>query len=254
MVKRQGSLIFLPKKGKALIITDLHGNLEDYNRYMDLWNENKDYHLIITGDFIHGMNREPDNSIEILESLIANQHPKIHILLGNHEWATLAKTYIYKAGSDQTLNFKNTLKKRFKEEWDNKLEEYSKFFNDLAIAVRTDNGVFISHAGPPKNIKDIEEIIHIKDDGYVDNNRLFDILWTRYYDLTARELENFLKAVDCQAMIVGHTPVDGVKVVYNNLLVVSSSYSKGKKAYVDLDLENNIKNGRDLKKMVKYLK
>jgi serine/threonine-protein phosphatase PP1 catalytic subunit len=36
--------------------------------------------------------------------------------------------------------------------------------------------------------------------------------------------------------------------------VVSSSYSKGKKAYVELDLEKNIKKGKDVLKMVKYIK
>ena len=46
-------LIELPHKGKALIITDLHGNLEDYNRYMEIWKEFKDKnnYLILTGDF-----------------------------------------------------------------------------------------------------------------------------------------------------------------------------------------------------------
>ncbi len=52
-------------------------------------------------------------------------------------------------------------------------------------------------------------------------------------------------------MIVGHTPVDGYKLI-GNQLIISSSYTKGKKAYVELDLEREILNGRDLKKMVKY--
>jgi len=52
-------------------------------------------------------------------------------------------------------------------------------------------------------------------------------------------------------MIVGHTPVDGAKLI-GNQLVVSSSYSRGKKAYVELDLEKKIHGAKDLKKMVKY--
>jgi serine/threonine-protein phosphatase PP1 catalytic subunit len=54
-------------------------------------------------------------------------------------------------------------------------------------------------------------------------------------------------------MIVGHSPVDGIKLIYKNLLIVSSSYSEGKKAYVELDLKYNIKNSQDIINMVKYL-
>ncbi|OPY23847.1 MAG: hypothetical protein A4E26_00642 [Methanobacterium sp. PtaU1.Bin097] len=55
-------------------------------------------------------------------------------------------------------------------------------------------------------------------------------------------------------MIVGHTPVDGIELLYKKLLIVSSSYGKGKKAYVELDLEKDIKGSKDLLKMVRYLK
>jgi serine/threonine-protein phosphatase PP1 catalytic subunit len=54
-------------------------------------------------------------------------------------------------------------------------------------------------------------------------------------------------------MIVGHTPVDGYKL-YGNQLIISSSYTKGRKAYVELDLKKDISNGGDLKKMVRYLR
>jgi hypothetical protein len=33
-MKQYEKLVKLPLKGKALIITDLHGNLDDYRRYM----------------------------------------------------------------------------------------------------------------------------------------------------------------------------------------------------------------------------
>ena len=68
-MKEYPKLIELPRKGKALIITDLHGNLEDYERYMDIWKEFKDKnnHLILTGDFIHSCG-EDDGSLEIIKT------------------------------------------------------------------------------------------------------------------------------------------------------------------------------------------
>jgi len=252
-----GKLIKLPKNGKALIITDIHGNLNDFNKYMHIWDKfkNSDNHLILTGDFIHAMGRENDGSIQIMES-VQNQcetSENFHVLLGNHEWSTISKRSVYKAGINQTLDFDELLRENFGQSYNKELEEYVEFLKKLPIAVRTANKIFISHAGPPRNIKSLDEINHITDKGYNDNPPLFQILWNRFEDYTEHDLKTFLKAVNCKMMIVGHTPVDGIKLIYKNQLIVSSSYSEGKKAYVELNLKEDIKNSQNLLKMVKYL-
>jgi len=253
-----GKLIKLPKKGKLMIITDIHGNIDDFTRFMDIWENFKDEenHLVFTGDFIHAMGLENDRSIEILDSVKSNfeNSDNFHVLLGNHEWSVISKTSVYKAGINQTLSFEALLKDRFEDKWQQKLEDYMNFFKKLPLAIKTDNKVFISHAGPPKNINNIDEIIHLTDEGYSGNPRLFEFLWNRYGDYTKKDIESFLEKVGCNVSIVGHTPVDGVKLIGKRQLVVSSSYSNGKKAYVELDLEKEIKNGKDVLKMVKYLK
>ena len=33
-------LIELPDYGRLIVVSDIHGNLEDYNRYVNLWDEN----------------------------------------------------------------------------------------------------------------------------------------------------------------------------------------------------------------------
>jgi serine/threonine-protein phosphatase PP1 catalytic subunit len=65
-------------------------------------------------------------------------------------------------------------------------------------------------------------------------------------------LDPFLKHLNCNASIVGHTPVNGVEL-HGNQLIVSSSFGMGRKAYVELDLKEEINTGGDLLKMVKYL-
>ena len=65
-------------------------------------------------------------------------------------------------------------------------------------------------------------------------------------------LDPFLQYLNCNASIVGHTPVDGIEL-HGNQLVVSSSFGMGRKAYVELDLEKKINNGYDLLEMIKYL-
>ena len=108
-----GKLVKLPKHGKAIVVTDLHGNLEDYKRYIALWKkcgEDKT-HFILTGDFIHAMGLENDRSIDILESVKHNceNSEYFHPLLGNHEWSTISKVSVFKGGVDQSLNFEALL-------------------------------------------------------------------------------------------------------------------------------------------------
>ncbi|MGC9517544.1 MAG: metallophosphoesterase [Methanomicrobiales archaeon] len=246
----------LPKKGFAIIITDIHGNLTDYNKFINIWEnfEGKDNHLIITGDFIHGVGRENDQSVKVLESVKSNfeNYSNFHALLGNHEWSVISDVAVYKGGENLSHNFEILLKQRFQDKWKVKLEEYINFFKQLPLAVKTDNKVFISHGGPSKLVKNLQDIINLTDEGY-SNERLRELLWNRYGDYDKKDIDLFLKNVGCNAMIVGHTPVDGAKLIGKNQLVVSSSFSRGKKAYVELDLEKKIKNAKDIKKMVRYL-
>ena len=92
-------LIELPDYGRLIVVTDLHGNLEDYNDYLDLWDESDpDFHIVFCGDLIHGLDEDTDGSVEILDDAIAKSkvYSNFHTLLGNHEWAHITNTEIYK--------------------------------------------------------------------------------------------------------------------------------------------------------------
>jgi serine/threonine-protein phosphatase PP1 catalytic subunit len=250
----EGDLVTLPSQGRAMVVTDLHGNLEDFNKVTTLWGKclNRKCHLILTGDFIHAMGRANDHSIDIIEEVqyYAAKYDTFHPLLGNHEWATITNILIYKGGVNQNLNFEQLLRETFPDAWKEKLEEYINFFQTLPVAVRTENGVFISHSGPA-NVQNLDDIKNLTGNGYLDNQPLYDLLWRR--EANKKDVNQFLEKVDCRALVVGHTPVNGYKLK-GNLLIVSSSYGKGKKAYLELDLEKKIHNGRDLESMIKYFR
>lgn len=159
------SLINLERKGKALVVTDVHGNLEDFNRYLDIWDafKGKNNHFILTGDFIHELDPELDGSVEIVEEIRyrLSGNDNFHVLLGNHEWSHITGRPVYKAGLNQKLEFEELLSQKWGSRSVTKLAEYIKLFERLKIAVRTDNGVFISHAGPSKTINTLDEVINI---------------------------------------------------------------------------------------------
>lgn len=110
------ALIELPKKGSAIIITDLHGRFDILNRIIDetkiVERLKKDY-LIVTGDLIHSY-QERDESIEILEFLVKlkKENPNVFILLGNHEWSHITNIPVYKGAINQYEEFLALLKKR----------------------------------------------------------------------------------------------------------------------------------------------
>ena len=160
-MKEYEKLIKLPLKGKALIITDLHGNLEDYNRYMEIWKEFKDKnnHLILTGDFIHSC-YQIDGSLEIIDSVKNHfeNEKNFHVLLGNHEWAQITGESVYKGFSNQTQDFIDLIQEKYDKNADNKMESYINFFKKLAIAIKTENKVLVSHAGPSQHLKSEDDI------------------------------------------------------------------------------------------------
>ena len=253
------ALIELPRKGKALIVTDIHGDLTDFEKYMSIWNKfkvRKENHIILTGDYIHSMFTAEDNSIAILDSVMWHyKHTNnFHVLLGNHEWSHISGVAVYKSGINQKHEFELLLKHKFGTEWEHQLSIYIDFFKALPLAAKTQNGVFISHAAPVKKISGIEDIIQLKELGYgLTNRNLFDLLWNRHQvDYNKKHIKDFLAKVGCKVSVVGHTPVDGYAVM-GNQIVLSSSFGSGKKCYMELDLEKEIKKVDEVIKMIRYL-
>lgn len=249
-------IVEISGEGRLIIISDLHGNLDDYKKYLSVIEKlDKKDHVVITGDFIHGNGSETDGSIEILESIKDKfeSEDNFHVLLGNHEWAHVVDRPVFKGFTNQKEQFEDLLKEKFDNEWEEKLEEYTSFFRELPLTLRTENKLFISHAGPPTEIKNIDEIANISDSEYLSSKILFEILWNRSEDYKEKDLDSFLDIVDCNFSIVGHTPVDGIKIVHNKQLIISSSYSRGKKAYIQLDLKEDMLEIQNILDSVIYL-
>jgi hypothetical protein len=257
----EGKLLRITGKGKLLIITDLHGNLEDTNHYREIWDEflERDDEVVLTGDVIHPVPGQEDNSIDVLELVKSydEKYPNFHLLLGNHEFSHLSEALVYKGGVDQTREFESNVRERFHSRNDywgrSKLREYEEYFRSRPIAVKTDNKVFISHAGPALSVETLDDIRNITQYGYFYVQQLAGMLFKRPGMFNYTDLQIFMGIVECNVHVVGHTPVDGYELVYDMQMVVSSSDTQGKKAYLALDLEREINDARDLEEMIKFL-
>lgn len=249
-------LINLPNYGRLIVVTDLHGNLDDYNHYLSLWDESDpDFHIVFAGDLIHSIDSATDGSIEILDDAIAKskEFSNFHTLLGNHEWAHITNQRIYKKGRSLLWDFKNLVsyKKGFIEPH---LTNYIKFFKTMPYFVKTENGLFISHSGPSVKVKSLKGFEKIFDGDY-SNPILYDFLWNRYTkvsDYTKEDVDRFLEIIDSKVMVVGHCPVESYKV-FSNQIIMSSSFSTKVKTYLDIDLSCEITDIKDVQKQLKFI-
>ena len=235
-------LIQLPSKGRLIVVTDLHGDYEDYMKYLNLWDKNdKDCHIVFTGDLIHSP-YPTDQSVEILDDTITKNknYSNFHVLLGNHELSHITDTNIIKMDKNLRVSFEELIINK-KGNLQPTLDKYKDYFKKLPLFLKTDNGIFISHAGPSKNINSKEDLKKIYSNNYK-NQLLHDFLWNRFrLDYNKTDISNFLKITESNCMVIGHNIVDGYKI-YGKQLILSSSFQTSNKMYLNIDLTKIIEN------------
>lgn len=159
---------------------------------------------------------------------------------------------IFKGSINQKKAFEDLIKKKYGYLQPLFLILFIDFFKKLSLAVKTENGIFISHSGPADGINNIGDVENLLSSGDYTSNEVNQFLWNRYGDYSQHDIDLFLEAVDCKAMIVGHTVVDGVKII-GRQIILSSSYGRGKKAYMEIDLEKEVESMEDVEEMIRYL-
>ncbi len=135
------------EQGLTMIVTDLHGDGELYERYRDrflaLRAQGKADTLIITGDYIHREGAEEcDASLDIALDLIALKRElgdDLIVLLGNHELPHLYHFSLAKGNTLYTPRFERALGEH--------RNQVLGFFAHSPFYVRTAAGVAICHAG-----------------------------------------------------------------------------------------------------------
>jgi hypothetical protein len=134
--------------GKAMVVTDLHGDWDTYRRYrdrfVDLQASGQADYLVLTGDLIHREDDGPDRSLEIVLDVISLQASfgqAIIYLCGNHEMPHLYGVTLTRGDQDFTPGFEAALSQS------QRREEVIALFDSLPFFLRTRAGVTLTHAG-----------------------------------------------------------------------------------------------------------
>lgn len=250
-------IVKLPNYGRLIVVTDLHGNLNDYKRYLKLWDrDDENCHIVFAGDLIHSMD-DNDGSVEIVEDAMfkSAEYSNYHCLLGNHEWCHILTKDIFKAGENLRVNFE-TLVSHKKGYVEPSLTGYIRYFKTMPYFLKTSNGIFISHTGSSDRIQTMEDFNQMCADNQLSDS-LYGFLWNRYASrlngYTIDDIDKFLNIIGCKLMIVGHSIVDsGYKIIGRQMVLSSSFYTKVK-SYLDIDLSKEYNTMDNLIEDVKVL-
>jgi hypothetical protein len=136
-----------------MVVTDLHGDWDAYQRYrdrfVDLQATGRVDGLIFTGDLIHAEYPHDDRSLEIILDVLAlriSYSPAIIYLCGNHELPHIYGMGLAKGQRVYTPDFEKVLTSS------GRRAEVIALFDSLPFYLRTQAGVSLTHAGAPAPI------------------------------------------------------------------------------------------------------
>ncbi len=153
--------------GTAMVVTDLHGDWDAYQRYRDrflsYFHRGTADFFLITGDLIHYYGRpEHDQSLRMVLDLLALRKElgeRLIYLLGNHEIPHIYGFPLQKGSQLFTPQFEHDL-------GDNRNDVLS-MFHSLPFIVRTQAGVSICHAGASVAVSNIEDWVRLRDFSHI---------------------------------------------------------------------------------------
>ena len=211
-------LVRLEPTGEALVIGDLHGDLEsltsilETSKFIEEMTKNKDAALIFLGDYGDRGQKSPETYFLILKLKIAFPSQVI-LLRGNHEAPQDLLGYPH--------NLPTNFQQRFNEEWHMTYEKIRSLHSCFYNAVYVEHRYLMLHGGISPNIKDLNDIAQADDNQ--DEELLEELLWNdpdEYIRRVAfsprgagkifgkKVTESVLENLSAKILIRGHEPIN----------------------------------------------
>jgi len=280
---RDEHVIVLPEQGTVYIVADLHAHWKDFNQWLKQTQlvqkieAGEDVYGIMLGDAIDYKPDEqpkpPFGDVQIVNRVIEIQRQlgdegkRLIYIRGNHEYAaadTFAMMKINGMTDENRPAFIRKLYTSINASYykqfnfiERMTDEHFEFLTNLPTVVIGKNGFVAVHAGPSRSIRNLADLIK-------PSPKIFDeILWDRPEIVstggyTPKHTENFLKKIQANFLIVGHTPIsyfpnkyirDGVARLSGKQLIFSTGYGgiEGGQTYLEIDLSKTYTSVDELK-------
>ena len=267
--------------GTLIVASDLHGNLRDFERLVELYEAEGDAVLFLLGDFVHGpsFTRELwEREFQHLGDWYADQSPALFeairrfgsahrgrfaCLMGNHEHGHIGGAIVAKFHPDEAEALESNLTK-------GGAAALRSYIRSLPLLGTTPCGVTLTHAAPPDAAFDRDHLRDLDLDGWRDvppwqmfrAGFLGEILWRR--GANAAITHRFLERVDAldphspkaTCVVHGHEVVrSGYEIENDRLLTLSTSFGmrRAQKTYLKLDLSRRYEDATALRPSVELL-
>jgi hypothetical protein len=167
------------------------------------------------------------------------RHPdRVHFILGNHELAELTDYPIQKNRQMLNVLFRMGLRHMYGAASEMVRLAMLPFFQSCPLAVRTAQGIFISHSVPEfVDARPFDTSIfarRLESSDYTEHSEVFQLVWGRDYRQT--NAQAFADLVDAKILINGHEPcIDGYCVPNDIQVIVDCCSDKACYAILPLD-------------------
>jgi len=235
---RQGNVVALPHAGELVVLGDIHGDLDNFRRVVE-WAalyRNRDKYLVLQ-ELIHGGpqdDRGGDLSYRLLEEAAAlkiRYKSQVQMILSNHDLCEILGSNITKSGVNTSAVFWRGIENAYGSAWPEVHGAYRRFLAALPLAVRTPNGLFISHSTPQGDALEsfdysiFQRALAMED--YLPGGSVHALVWGRWHDQQAAD--RFAKAVEADVLVTGHqTSMPGVKTPTSRHIVLVSDGPLGR--------------------------
>jgi protein phosphatase len=253
-----GRLVKLEPVGEALVVGDLHGDLESLisilrsSDFTQKLARSKDATLIFLGDY----GDRGAYSAEVYYTVLRLKFSfpeQVILMRGNHE----GPEDLLVAPHDLPMQFQH----RFKEKWKEAYAKTRELWDHLNNAVLVEERYLMVHGGLPSNISSIQDL------ACQEEEFLEDLLWSDPSDTVQgvmwsprgagklfgiKVTENALKKVNAKLLIRGHEPCEeGFKIEHDGKVLTlfsrkGSPYFNEHGAYLDLPLSERFESAEQL--------
>jgi protein phosphatase len=265
-----GRLIEMPTEGEAIVVGDLHGDLETLTQILDVSEffqkaqNGKPSMLVFLGDYGDRGILSPE-VYHVVMTLKTSFPERVILLRGNHE----GPDDLLASPHDLPIHLHNKFGERSTEAY----AKLKQLFSQLHTAVTIGESYILLHGGVPSQAKSRDDLAyaHVK---HPRENYLEEILWSDPEEslkgtypsprgagkLFGQDVtERFLKMMNAAILIRGHEPADtGFKINHaGRILTIFSRkgepYFNSQGAFLQLDLTERIRDASELKRFVRQL-
>ncbi len=159
--------LVLPARGRALVSTDLHGNLDDFSalraRFHALRADDPETHWVLAGDLVHG----PDDAsrghaiygyedasavlVREVSALLARHPEHVHLLLGNHDHGHVGGQHTSKFHPDEVVALELAMGAADR-------RSLRALFEDALLAIALPCGALVCHGSPDDHLERLEDL------------------------------------------------------------------------------------------------